>query len=637
MNRFASRAGLLLLIVSAALLAGFKQADEPQQATWVWQAERIVSEPEQLLSFAKTNQIDVMFLHIHPDVPDSAYRQFIRQAAKEGIEVHALAGDPTWALPEYRGRMLDFLQKIQRYNAQAAEDERFRGIHLDIEPYVLPQWQEDANEIIHAWMDNLDVFLEAGRKEGSLEFGVDIPVWFDRYAGTDPSDASLAEAVMKRFDYTTLMAYRHELEGGNGILALIREEMAIGDRLGTKVLVGINAKPMPGEEHTTFANRGAAAMNDALKQIGASLAGHPSYGGTAVHDYRYWNDLLAQQPNVPDPTEPEPRPDPEPDPGPEPDPDPKPDPGPEPDPEPNPDPGPKPDPEPNPDPGQPEPAPDPDWIPDASPIERVKPLVGTYIWRAELAIHQPDEIIAFARDKGINLLYVRLDLEQPDEVYRSLVKKAHEAGIEMHAMGGHPGWALEDNAPRIRRLIDYVKKYNRAAEADERFHGIHLDVEPYVLPDWPSRKDEVLRQWTANMKMFVQETKRNSSLETSIDLAVWLDRTLLPEEPELSVSEWMIQTMDHVSLMAFRNMADGSNGIAVVVRDEMRMADRHGKPLIVTVEMKQSPEGGHISFFDKGSAEMEKELSHLPGLLGEFTAYIGNAVHAYDYWKEAKP
>ncbi|EHQ62364.1 hypothetical protein PDENDC454_10750 [Paenibacillus dendritiformis C454] len=613
MNRLASRAGLLLLIMSAALMAGFTQADEPQQATWVWQAERIVSDPEQLLSFAKNNQIDVMYLHIHPDVPESAYRQFVRQAAKEGIEVHALAGDPTWALPEYRGRMMDFLHKIQHYNAQAAEDERFRGIHLDIEPYVLPQWEEDANEIIHAWMDNLDVFLEAGRKEGSLEFGVDIPVWFDGYAGTDPSDASLTESVMKRFDYTTLMAYRHELEGDNGILALIREEMAIGDRLGTKVLVGINAKPMPGEEHTTFANQGAAAMNDALKQIGASLAGHSSYGGTAVHDYRYWNDLLAQQPNVPDPAEPEPKPDPEPAP------DPKPDPGP------------------NPEPGEPEPAPDPDWVPDASPIERVKPIVGTYIWRAELAIHQPDEIIAFARDKGINLLYVRLDLEQPYEVYRSLVKKAHEAGIEMHAMGGHPGWALQDNAPRIRRLIDYVKKYNRAAEADERFHGIHLDVEPYVLPDWSSRKDEVLRQWTANMKMFVEETKRNSNLETSIDLAVWLDRTLLPDEPELSVSEWMIRTMDHVSLMAFRNTADGSNGIAAVVRDEMRMADRQRKPLIVTVEMKQSPEGGHISFFDKGSVEMEKQLSLLPELLGEFNAYIGNAVHAYDYWKEAKP
>lgn len=614
MNRLASRAGLLLLIMSAALLAGFTQADEPQQATWVWQAERIVSEPEHLLSFAKNNRIQLMYLHIHPDVPESAYRRFVRQAAKEGIEVHALAGDPTWALPDYRGRMMDLLRKIQRYNAQAAEDERFRGIHLDIEPYVLPQWQEDANEIIHSWMDNLDVFLEAGRDEGSLEFGVDIPVWFDGYAGTDPSDASLAESVMKRFDYTTLMAYRHELEGGNGILALIREEMAIGDRLGTKVLIGVNAKPMPGEEHTTFANEGAAAMNDTLKQIGASLAGHPSYGGTAVHDYRYWNDLLSQQPNVPDPTEPEPKPEPKPDP--QPDPDPKPDPGPNP---------------------TPEPEPDPDWVPDASPIERVKPIVGTYIWQAELAIHQPDEIITFARDKGVNLLYVRLDLEQPYEVYRSLVKKAHEAGIEMHAMGGHPGWALQDNAPRIRRLIDYVKKYNRAAEADERFHGIHLDVEPYVLPEWSNRKDEVLRQWTANMKMFVQETKRNSNLETSVDLAVWLDRTLLPDEPELSVSEWMIRTMDHVSLMAFRNTADGSNGIAAVVRDEMRMAERHGKPLIVTVEMKQSPEGSHISFFDKGSAEMEKQLSLLPGLLSEFAPYIGNAVHAYDYWKEAKP
>ncbi|MDU5142154.1 MAG: hypothetical protein E6230_08220 [Paenibacillus dendritiformis] len=621
MNRLASRAGLLLLLVSAVLMAGFKQANEPQQATWVWQAERIVSEPKQLLSFAKNNRIDVLYLHIHPDVPESAYRQFVREAAQEGIEVHALAGDPAWALPEYRERMLAFLHKIQHYNAEAAEEERFRGIHLDIEPYVLPQWQEDPSEIIDGWMDNLDVFLEAGRKTGNLEFGVDIPVWFDGFAGTDSSEASLAESVMKRFDSTTLMAYRHELEGGNGILALIREEMAIGDRLGTKVLVGINAKPMPGEEHTTFANQGAAAMADALKQLGASLAGHPSFGGTAVHDYRYWYDLMAQQPDVPDPADPEPKP--------------EPDPGPEPDPEP--DPGNKPEPEPNPGPGQPEPAPEPDWVPDASPIERVKPIVGTYIWRAELAIHQPDQIIAFARDKGVNLLYVRLDLEQPYDVYRPLVKKAHEAGIEMHAMGGHPGWALQENAPRIRRLIDYVKKYNRAAEADERFHGIHLDVEPYVIPDWSSRKDEVLRQWTANMKMFVEETKRNSNLETSIDLAVWLDRTHLSDEPDLSVSEWMIRTMDHVSLMAFRNTADGSNGIAAVVREEMRMADRHGKPLIVTVEMKRSPEGGHISFFDKGSAEMEKQLSLLPELLGEFTAYIGNAVHAYDYWKEAKP
>lgn len=180
MNRFASRAGLLLLIVSAALLAGFKQADEPQQATWVWQAERIVSEPEQLLSFAKTNQIDVMFLHIHPDVPDSAYRQFIRQAAKEGIEVHALAGDPTWALPEYRGRMLDFLQKIQRYNAQAAEDERFRESTWTLSRMCSRNGKRTRmRSFMRGWTTLTSSSRPDGRKAASNS------AWTSRYGSTD--------------------------------------------------------------------------------------------------------------------------------------------------------------------------------------------------------------------------------------------------------------------------------------------------------------------------------------------------------------------------------------------------------------------------------------------------------------------
>ena len=47
-------------------------------------------------------------------------------------------------------------------------------------------------------------------------------------------------------------------------------------------------------------------------------------------------------------------------------------------------------------------------------------------------------------------------------------------------MGGHPIWALEENRPRMMRLVNYVKNYNRAVEGNERFHGIHLDIEPYV-------------------------------------------------------------------------------------------------------------------------------------------------------------
>lgn len=105
----------------------------------------------------------------------------------------------------------------------------------------------------------------------------------------------------------------------------------------------------------------------------------------------------------------------------------------------------------------------------------------------------------------------------------------------------------------------------------------------------------------------------------------------------MSVTEFMIRTLDHVSLMAFRNTAEGSNGIAAVVRQEMEIADRLGKPLLISVEMKENHEGAHISFYEKGAAEMEQQLAKLPELLKDYEAYQGNMVHAYDYWINAKP
>lgn len=99
----------------------------------------------------------------------------------------------------------------------------------------------------------------------------------------------------------------------------------------------------------------------------------------------------------------------------------------------------------------------------------------------------------------------------------------------------------------------------------------------------------------------------------------------------------MIQTLDHVSLMAFRDTAEGSNGIAAVVAQEMEIADRLGKPLLVSVEMKQSHEGDHITFYEEGEAYMEEELAKLPDLLANYEAYQGYVVHSYDYWITANP
>ncbi len=397
------------------------------------------------------------------------------------------------------------------------------------------------------------------------------------------------------FDHVTVMTYRNEIDTDHGIIKLSEDEFEIGNRLGKQILVAVNTKEMPGEAHTTFYGLGRDRLNRTLEQLSDRLASHSSFAGIAIHDIRYWQNLQGDG-NEGEPPAGE-----------------------------NPDPS-----TPNPEPGEG------DRVPDADPVNRDPMIRGTYIWEAHEVIDNGHEILEFAKEKDVNWLYVRLDLQQPYSAYASFVKQAAAQGIEVHALGGHPIWALQENRDRIMRLVNYVKEYNRNVQGDERFHGIHLDIEPYVLPIWRENQDRVMTEWTSNIDAFVNELKKDSNLEASMDMAVWLDKFNVPGT-NISLSKWMIDRMDHVSLMAFRDTAEGTNGIAAVSREEIAFAEELGKPILISVEMKESHEGDHITFFEEGEAYMEQELAKLRDMLKDSTSYTGHVVHAYTYWKNAKP
>lgn len=584
-----------LMCLSAWLLMGFSSPSGPVKATWVWQTELIEDGGKDLLDFAQNQGINLIYLQINRDMPASEYEAFIKIAHADNIAVHALGGDPGWAQTKHRDRLVGLVDWVNDYNNAEASDAQFDGIHLDIEPYVLPEWGTDPEGVIGTWINNIQAFLDAAHASGSkLDLGIDLPFWFDGYTVPGQGDEKLTEWFMKSFDHVTVLAYRNTVDSEHGIVELARDEMESAQRLGTKVLVAVNTKQMPGEEYTSFYGSGKSEMDQSLASLSGALESYTSYGGIAIHDFRNWE-------NMPDGGEPG---------------------------------GTKPDPAPNPDP-EPE-TPSDGQVPDPDPVDRDKQVRGTYVWEANQVMEHGQEIIEFAKEKKLNWLFVRLDLQQPVEAYRSFVKEASAAGIEVHAMGGHPIWALTESRPKMMKLVNYVKKYNQEVAGDERFHGIHLDIEPYVLPEWRKDPDHLLEEWTGNLSAFVQEIKKDSNLQASMDLAVWLDKYKVPGTDE-SISKWMIDKMDFVSLMAFRDTAGGTNGIAAVSKEEITFANELGKPILISVEMKDSGEGNHITFAEEGSAYMEEELAKLPGLLADSPSYSGNVVHAYDYWRTAKP
>ncbi len=261
---------------------------------------------------------------------------------------------------------------------------------------------------------------------------------------------------------------------------------------------------------------------------------------------------------------------------------------------------------------------------------------ATWIWDAKQIETQTDEMIDFARQNEINLIYLHIEpTAVAPHTYRSFVRKAGQAGILVEALGGDPNWALTKNRQSIDELISWVKAYNKQAKANERFSGIHVDIEPYLLPDWKESRQEVVREWLKNVTYLVAETKKDTDLTVSADLPFWIDSVSVPGSEE-KVSNWMVERLDSITLMAYRNRAEGNNGIVELVKKIVADANSRKKgSVIVGVNIMESAEGAHVSFFADGPTEMKNQLVILQAVLSGNPAFAGSAIHDYESWKQS--
>lgn len=542
---------------------GFSDSDEVQKAMWVENID-ISEKRDSILNEAEEKGFNVLYVRMDPETPSNAYSSLIRQANENDIEIHALGGEPSWALEKNQQQNLDFIQRVKNYNEDVSKEERFEGIHLKIQPQYLPEWYEGQTTVIKEWKQNLNAVLDTFPEDDSLELSSSIPFWLDEVETPGEPETPFSTWLISQFDHTTILAYRDTLEGPNGIVNLTKDEFEAADNLNKQILIGVTISDT-GQDYTTFFEEGISDMNMHLNLVDKHLGTHDSYRGKAIDDF---SSLEAQEEQS-------------------------------------------------------------SAQPEEDENENYR---GTYIWEAETLINEKDRIIEFATEKNINLLYTRLDLTQPYSAYSDFVEEANAKGIEVHAMGGHPSWALKKEKSRMLNLVDYVKTYNQSVDKEQRFLGIHLDVEPYTEPSWAEDQQEILSQWMDNIELFVNETKRESNLEASMDLAMWFDDTETPGHPDTPFNEWVINKMDHTSVMAFRDHAEGSGGILNAAQNEVNYAESIDKNIIISVEMKKNTANPHISFYDEGEDVMEEELDIVNEELGSYSSYQGHVVHAYRYW-----
>ncbi|GAB6928546.1 hypothetical protein JCM10914A_25290 [Paenibacillus sp. JCM 10914] len=263
------------------------------------------------------------------------------------------------------------------------------------------------------------------------------------------------------------------------------------------------------------------------------------------------------------------------------------------------------------------------------PAEAKSSQKATWFWETPLIKDSTPEILEFANSQGINVFYLQMNRDVRPEYYRDFIRKAGRQGIEVHVLGGAPNWALESERHRLETFIEWTAEYQAAAAPNERFTGIHVDIEPHVLGEWRTNYDSVVRQWQNNVRYLV-DGARSLNLPIASDMTFWLHTYKLPDQ-SASLSSWMIQQFDQIVIMAYRDSAQQIYNLAAA---ELAEADKYGKEALIAVETKSSNEGNYVTFYEEGTAFMEQELGKVNKLAAKHASFSGIAIHEYRAWKE---
>jgi len=255
---------------------------------------------------------------------------------------------------------------------------------------------------------------------------------------------------------------------------------------------------------------------------------------------------------------------------------------------------------------------------------------GTWIWDSRMIEKDQDQMLAFARDHDVTAIYLQFNRDVALNAYADFIRSANEKGIRVEALAGRPDWARKSNQDQIKTFIAWTLQYNESAELEERFDGLHFDIEPYLLSEWNANNKIILEEWIHNLRMIEQETS-GSGLKITLDVPFWLPNLKVPDT-EYSFSAWLLDKFDCLVIMDYRNYALGKNGIVDNAHAMVREASARNKQAIVAVETAKSSEGDHVSFYSKSVDFMKHELQTAHQELSRYAGYAGMAIHDYKSW-----
>lgn len=255
--------------------------DNSSRAAWVWNEEEILVSEAAVQEFHDTcvrYQIRKVYFSTNEALLNTpAMLEFlpgmIAKLRSSGIETTALVSSIRWFYPEYRYQLMNWIERVAALNRSHAEEARFTGLHLDIEPEAQPEWATAPLDTRAAWLQMLaDMYGEARRKiqAESMEVALeaDVGPYHMKY------NAAAVDQLAGSIDQITIMAYVKAtpdaiLEYAGPVIDLARAH---------QIRYSIGART---NDYLT-----AVDMNAVLGEITRRLRDDPIADGASIHHYK---------------------------------------------------------------------------------------------------------------------------------------------------------------------------------------------------------------------------------------------------------------------------------------------------------------------------------------------------------------
>ena len=271
-------------------------ADKMSFGVWWWDIGLIKGNTgERYLDFLEDNDATEIYLCVdamRPTGGTASYadvRAFVRQARSRGIRVAALTGEVTWINPGNNGFQA-YVDKVKEYQAAASAEERFYGMHLDVEPHQHSSFSSRRATVMQWFADFMLKKAAPAASAAGMLLEWDIPFWLaDTVKDAEGKSVDLLELMAKTCDTLTVMSYRDTVEGMYDISV---EEIAAAQKYGCKIVLGAECASSEGDQ-VSYQEEGKAVMTAELNKLAKRLEADVSSGnyGLAVHHITTWYSL----------------------------------------------------------------------------------------------------------------------------------------------------------------------------------------------------------------------------------------------------------------------------------------------------------------------------------------------------------